>query len=213
MKKIILTFLILALWTVPAFATEKILYPNANGTNQAFIPNTGTDHYVLVDDICGSPDGDATYLYQQADYVVSYLETEALDNCSVADSIPDNAVFDSVKIHLNVKWAVAGDPGVLFAYIRWASIGAEYFSFDIATNYVDVLKKSTKTMTAVTKTELNGTEAGLKLDIYTEFQGTIRFTQAHLHIWYHQPAAGGRGHPVTRDDEDNRGILEGGITR
>jgi len=190
MKKLILTFLLLALWVVPAFATEKILYPNANGTNQDFSPNTGTDHYVLVDDPCASPDSDVTYLYKLSDGEGYYIETEGLDNCSSggADSIPDNAVFDSVKIHIGKKNATPSD-APLWAYIRWTD-QAEYIVSGAGSSYSYTYYKSTRNMATLTKTILNGTEVGMKMDYCDVACGTLRLTQAHLHVYYQQPVAG-----------------------
>lgn len=193
------------------YTKQEILYPTAAGTYQDFTASVGT-HWECLDDLDGVANPDDDYVSKATSASEDYRETEALANVSI---IPSGFIADSVVIHLRAKRS-ATLPGVTkFLWYDGTTqvIGGAYTT---TTSFVDKRESRTTNLTGGpwTTTNLNNLQGGIYLYADEDVTGTAYCSIVHVHAYGTAPAAaGGRGHPITRDDEGNQGILEGGITR
>jgi len=93
------------------------LRPNGDGYESNWTPNTGTEHYVLVDE--ATNDGDTSYVITTSTSAVNDLYTIETSD------LFDNKIINSVKVYFSCKYGNIGSPVLtkptVYALVRHGS--------------------------------------------------------------------------------------------
>jgi len=221
MKKLILSLFLALILTPPrAGAVEKVLYPNANGSTgyQDLAAKSAGNHYVEVDESDSAPDT-GTYVYGVTPSGgATKEETENMEDCGSlvnGDSIPDNAVFDSVKVHNRTKVSTVSTDAPMTILWYNGTTAVDVTNITLSLTYVDNYEKRTTNLTGGTwtKANINALQCGWKIYSYEAISATVTGTLTNLHIFYHLPSTAQRSRTIIKDTEDTKGLTEGGLIR
>jgi hypothetical protein len=216
MKRTLLAILILICIQVSfSFAGTKVkvtVPPVANGNYAGWAASAGAD-WQCVDEEPHNSD---------VDFVaagVNSRECFKMDTTQINDSVASNATVDSIRVSTTFRILTFDEEATIDNMVRIGSTNYDGGGFGLLTSYATRIFKwatNPSTSAAWTLAQIKAIQCGVS---YLQVSGyDCRLTQVLLEVYADVPAGeGGRSHSILRDlrdsEEDNTGVLEGGIIK